>query len=138
MIVDASVVLSAFFPDENQPQAQSLIRDHAVGRAQLVAPTLLVYEVTNAVVQAQRRGRISTEQAGEILSSFESLGIELRPVAWQQMLPLAQRFGRSAYDAAYLALAEGTGQPVVTADLRLYRAVQGQPVSVQWLGEYPI
>jgi predicted nucleic acid-binding protein len=90
------------------------------------------------VVQAQRRGRIGAEQAWEILSSFEGLGIELLPVAWQPILPLAQRFGRSAYDAVYLALAESTRRPLVTADLRLYRAVQGHLSSVQWLGEYPL
>jgi len=138
MIVDASVVLSAFFPDESQPRAQALIRDHAVGRVRLVAPTLLLYEVTNALVQAQRRGRISAAQAGEILSSFEGLGIELRSVSGQQMLALAERFERSAYDAAYLALAESTGQPLVTADLRLYRAVHEHLSSVQWLGDYTV
>ena len=30
MIVDASVILSAFFPDEGQAQAQALIRDHVM------------------------------------------------------------------------------------------------------------
>ena len=39
-----------------------------MGRVALVAPTLLLYEVTNAVVQARRRGRISDEQAGKILN----------------------------------------------------------------------
>jgi predicted nucleic acid-binding protein len=63
----------------------------------LVAPDLLLYEVTNTVVQARRRGRISDEQVEDILSSFEGLGIALRPVTWQQMLPLALRFDRSAY-----------------------------------------
>jgi hypothetical protein len=29
--------------------------------------------------------------------SSEGLGIALGPVTWQQILPLAQRFGRSAY-----------------------------------------
>ena len=123
MIIDASVILSAFFPDEDQAQAQALIREHAIGRVALVAPTLLLYEVTNAVVQARRRERISDEQARSILSSFEGLGIALRPVAWQQILPLALRFDRSAYDAAYLSLSEITEQPLITGDRRLYNAV---------------
>lgn len=137
MIVDASVILSAFFPDEDQLQAQALIREHVMGRVELVAPTLLLYEVTNAVVQARRRGRITDEQAEKILSSFEGLGITLRPVTWQQVLPLALRFDRSAYDAAYLALAKISEQPLVTADRRLYNAVHERLDWVQWMGDYP-
>jgi predicted nucleic acid-binding protein len=136
MIVDASVILSAFFPDEDQPQAQALIRAHVMGRVALVAPTLLLYEVTNAVVQARRRGRISDEQAETILSSFEGLGIALRPVTWQQVLPLALRFDRSAYDAAYLALAEETAEPLITGDSRMFNAVREHLDRVQWLGDY--
>jgi len=137
MIVDASVILSAFFPDEDQAQAQALIREHVMGRVELVAPTLLLYEVTNAVVQARRRGRISDEQAGNVLTSVEGLGIALRPVTWQQILPLALRFDRSAYDAAYLALAEMTEQPLITGDRRLYNAVHEHLGWVQWMGDYP-
>lgn len=136
MIVDASVILAAFFPDEEQTEAQALIRDHVIGRLQLVAPNLLLYEVTNAVVQARRRGRISDEQAEDILSSFEGLGIALRPVTWQQMLPVALRFDRSAYDAAYLALAEATDQPLVTGDSRMYNAVREHLDWVKWIGDY--
>ena len=136
MIVDASVVLSAFFPDEAQEQAQALIREHVMGRVALGAPSLLLYEVTNAVVQARRRNRISDEQAEQILSALEDLGIALQPVPWAQMLPLALRFDRSAYDAAYLALAESTGRPLITGDRRLYNAVHQDLDWVQWIGAY--
>lgn len=135
MIVDASVVLCAFFPDEQQAQAQALIRDHVSGHVRLVAPTLLLYEVTNAVLQAVRRGRITDEQGEAILGAFEGLGIEMRPVTWQQMLPLARRFDRSAYDAAYLALAEARGESLVTGDLRMYHAVRDHLDWVRWLGD---
>lgn len=136
MIVDARVILRAFFPDEDQ--AQALVRERVMGRVKLNAPTLLLYEVTHAVVQARRRGRVSEEQAGGILSSFEGLGIALQPVDWQQMLPLAERFGRTAYDAAYLAQAEATGQPLITGDRRLYHAVHEHLDWVQWLGDGPL
>jgi hypothetical protein len=69
-------------------------------------------------VQARRRGRTNEEQAEDILSSFEGLGIHLRPVSWQQVLPLALTFDRSAYDAAYLALSEATGEPRGTLRFR--------------------
>jgi predicted nucleic acid-binding protein len=114
-----------------------LIREHVMGRVALAAPTLLLYEVANAVVQAQRQGRIRDEEAESVLTSFEGLGIALMPVTWQQMLPLAVRFDRSAYDAAYLALAELTERRLITADRRLYNAVNEQLDWVEWLADYP-
>lgn len=136
MIVDASVVLAAFLPDEAQAQAQAVMRDHVIGRLRLSAPDLLLYEVSNAVVQAVRRGRINTEQAHDILASLEGLGIEWQAVAWPAMLSIAQRFDRSAYDAAYVALAEAMDQPFITGDRRLYNAVQEHLDWVLWIGDY--
>ena len=137
MIVDASVILRAFFPDEDQAQAQALIRDHVSGRTRLLAPTLMVYEVTNAVVQGVRRERITDDDGKAILTAFEGLGIEMELVTWQQMLPLARRFDRSAYDAAYLALALARGEPLVTGDQRLYHAVRDDLDIVRWIGNEP-
>jgi len=97
---------------------------------------LLLYEVTNAAVQARRQERISDEEAQHILSAFEGLGIALRPVTWAQILPLALRFDRSAYDTAYLALAESTERPLITGDRQLYSAVHEQLDWVQWIGSY--
>lgn len=134
MIVDASVILCAFFPDEQQAQAQTLIRDHVTGRVRLVAPTLILYEVTNAVVQAIRRERITEEDGKAILAAFDGLSIETESVGWQQVLPLARRFDRSAYDAAYLALAEARGETLITGDLRLYNAVRDHLDWVWWIG----
>jgi len=137
MIIDASIVLRAYFPDEEQARAQALIRSHVSGHTPLAAPTLLVHEFTNAVLQAVRRGRITDQEGEEILVSFEDLGIEVVPVAWQQMWPLARRFDRSAYDAAYLALAEAREEPLVTGDLRMVNAVRDHLDWVQWIGDRP-
>ncbi|MFZ5818985.1 MAG: type II toxin-antitoxin system VapC family toxin [Chloroflexota bacterium] len=136
MIVDASVLLSAFFPDEAQTQAQAVLRQHAAGLERLKAPTLIVYEVTNAVWQAERRGRITSAQADEILSTASGLGIELLPFHWGESLPMARRFGCSAYDAAYLTLAEKLKENVITADERLYNSVRAKLKWVLWLKNY--
>jgi len=58
----------------------------------------------------------------------------MEPVAWQQVLPMARRFDRSAYDAAYLALAEAQGATLITGDLRLYSAVRDHLDWVRWIG----
>lgn len=135
MIADASVILAAFFPDERQQDAQALLREHVVGRVRLAAPALLLYELTNAVTVAVRRGRIAENEANAILESVEGLGIELLPSDWHPMLAIALRFGCTAYDAAYLAAAEAQGEPLMTNDRRLFNLVHAELGWVHFLGE---
>jgi predicted nucleic acid-binding protein len=137
MIVDASVVLRAFFPDEAQAQAQAVIREHVAKRINLKAPALLPYGLSNAVWQAERRSRVTRQQADEILAAMAGLEIEIIGQTWGELLPLARKFERSAYDAAYLALGQATGEPLITGDEKLYNAVRNQLDWVVWIENYP-
>jgi predicted nucleic acid-binding protein len=136
MIIDASVLLSVLFPDEAQQQAQAVIRDYTTHHFALFAPTLLTYELTNAVWQGVRRQRITLPQAEEMLQTFNALGINLEPVSWSEMLHWAVKYNRSAYDASYLALAQRRDEPLITADLRLYNTVANHVKWVIWLEDY--
>lgn len=137
MVVDASVIIKAFFPDEaGQAQAQALIRAHALGTIELCGPNLLAHEVTNAVLHAVHRQRITLETAQEILSAFEDLMISLEPVSPAEVLAMAHRFDRSAYDAAYLTLAKTLKTQFITGDRRTYNAVSQALSWVVWLGDY--
>ncbi len=138
MIIDASVVLRAFFPDEAQAQAQIILRSHINGDLKLQAPALLPYELSNAVWQAERRQRITRDQAEEILQVMGELDIEVIQQEPGEMLPMARQFDRSAYDAAYLSLAHKTGQKLLTGDLRLYNAVHPQLDWVLWIEDYQV
>lgn len=136
MIVDASVILQAFFPGEAQPQAQRLVRDHITGRLRLAAPSLLPYELSNAVWLAERRGRIDSTQADQILQAVEGLDIEILAVDWTEVMRFARQYDRTAYDAAYLALAYARQQTLITGDLRLYNAVRAKLEWILWIGDY--
>lgn len=136
MILDASVLLHAFLPDEAQPNALAIIREHVAGRLHLRAPALLPYELSNAVWQAERRGRINRDQADRVIEAFSDLDIEFVPQPLGEMLPLARQFNLSAYDAAYLSLAQSSGEGLVTGDQRLYNAVKASLEGVIWIGDY--
>lgn len=120
MIIDASALLCAFFQDEAQEAAQTLLREHAAGRIRLSAPTLLIYEANNAVWQAERRGRIARKQADEILQAIHSLQIGFYQPEWVVVLAVARKYNCSAYDAAYLALAHQLDKDLITADERFF------------------
>lgn len=136
MIVDANVILRAFFPDEVQEKAQALLRDHVVGGLQLKAPSLLPYELSNAIWQAERRQRISSQQADEIIAAVEGLQIEILLLDMGEMLPMARQFDRSAYDAAYLTLANKLDEQLITGDERPWNAVHSHLDWVVWIEEY--
>ena len=139
MVIDASVVLRGFFTDkEGHAEAQALIRAYAQEEVKLLAPTLLPYEVTNGILQAVRRDRIGLEKGQEILTAFQGLDIPTVEVPWQQALELARTHDRSAYDGAYLALAEERGSKLVTGDRRLYNAVKDRLPWVLWIEDYAL
>jgi predicted nucleic acid-binding protein len=135
VILDASVLLAAFFPDESQEAAQALLGEHAAGRQRLKAPTLILYETANAVWQAERRGRISAAQADEVLHAASGLDLELHTLDWGESLPMARAYQRSAYDAAYLTLAYRLDENLITADKHLYNAVHPKLSWVSLLGK---
>jgi predicted nucleic acid-binding protein len=138
MIVDASVLLHAFLPDELQPNALALVGEHVAGRLHLATPALLPYELSNAVWQAERRGRLSPDQAGRVIDAFRDLDIEIVPQPLGEMLPLARQYNLSAYDAAYLSLAQTRGENLVTGDQRLFNAVKDALDFVIWIGDYAV
>jgi predicted nucleic acid-binding protein len=95
-------------------------------RTEIVVPSLLRYEVTNAVYRSARQGLFSEAIAIGIIQSLDLLPvrffdyIDLNVAAFQ----LARELDLpAAYDAHYLALAQRERAVLFTADRRLVRAV---------------
>lgn len=94
---------------------------------QLAAPTLLYYEVTNALYRYQIAGLLAAPSTQLALRAALALPIRLYSEAeiHQRAVRLAERFSLpAAYDAHYLALAEWLGGELWTADGRLFQQVQ--------------
>lgn len=143
VVIDANVLLAFYLPAEPyKAQALVLLADATAGLVKLVMPTLARYEVLNALSRAVRglkRGQeLSFEDAQEILKAMNALKLEERHVRGleERILRITQEHQRTAYDGAYLALAEHEGVPLITGDRRLYNAVKGELEWVRWVGDY--
>ena len=86
------------------------------------------------------RGRLSEADAATAVADFRELEIKRCDFEEIQMLAfqLACQYRRSAYDSAYLALAQANGLWFFTGERRLFNAVGRQLVWVQWIGDYQL
>ncbi len=79
------------------------------------------------LIDAERRGRLSETAALRFLALLDGLPITIdRAISasrMPQLVALARRHRLSAYDAAYLDLAQREAAPLATRDLSLRRAM---------------
>src|SRR4030066_358045 len=137
--IDSGVLLKAYFPDETgHAEAQSLIGDYARGNITFHAPNLIAYEIINACLVASRMARFPKERAKELMG--EMLGIE---IAREDIEPLKERIfdistkhNISAYDGAYIAVAESKHIPFLTADKKLFNNLKHYYSFVKWIEDY--
>jgi predicted nucleic acid-binding protein len=123
-ILDSSVTLSWFLPDEVASVSRGLLHETAQNGAWV--PSIWPLEVGNGLSIAMKRRRISTDLRTR---AFDRLG--LLPIrvdrstvvhAWRATLELADRFHLTLYDACYLELAARRNLPLATLDKELRTA----------------
>jgi predicted nucleic acid-binding protein len=123
--VDASLIVRLIVtPDEQK--LRSLWEQWSQEHWDLAAPTLIHFEVVNALYQYERHGRLSSNAVTEGIEASTKLPIRLYSDADLNLhaLQLARRFGLPAcYDAHYMALAERFGVELWTCDERLVKKV---------------
>lgn len=129
-VLDASVTLSWAFEDErSQPALEVLER---LRQDEAAVASLWPLEVTNGLMAAERRGRLTSADAGRFLHLVRSLPIVIDPVArvraFEATRSLARKHRLTAYDAAYLELAVRRGIPLVTLDGELQAAAEAEGV----------
>ncbi len=137
LVVDASVVAAAFFPEKDTEAARAML----VSEENLCAPDLIYAEVASVIWKRCRRGEIDDEEASGLLADVLDLPLEITPSEQlvRVALELALRTGRTVYDCLYVALAAQKKTIMISDDRRLVNALAAGPLKnlVAWLGEEP-
>jgi predicted nucleic acid-binding protein len=124
-VVDASVVLTWCFPDENSAVAQRVAQMFKEGDS-AIAPSFWPHEVLNALLVGEKRKRISVDLVRTFLTDLATLPIVLQELraddVFDRIQSLSREHGLTTYDAAYLDLAQSNGLPLATLDEDLIRA----------------
>lgn len=126
VVVDASYCGAWILEDEVSAGAVALLEQALAKTCGLNVPALWHYEMTNLLRSAARRQRLSSDDAWEALQTLAEVPLlqeDLPDAAVRKrILHLALQFELSAYDAAYLELADRLKIPLHTADARLAAA----------------
>jgi predicted nucleic acid-binding protein len=119
IVLDASAVIEVLLQTTaGAPMTERLLAP----TESLHAPHLLDVEVAQILRRFVRRGEVAPDRARQALDDLASLPLEhySHEVLLARVWTLRENF--TAYDAAYVALAEILGATLLTRDTRLSRA----------------
>jgi predicted nucleic acid-binding protein len=126
LVIDASVATKWFVDEPDSDGANLLKTAHDTGRLQLMAPDLMVYEVTNALAYNPKMKTDDLVQSTRRLLDLDLDLIPPRSDLTSASARTARKYTISVYDASYIALADIIGTNCVTADEKFYRRLRGE------------
>jgi predicted nucleic acid-binding protein len=123
-VLDASIALAWFLPDETSTSAQTVLA--RIAEEDVCAPAIWPLEIASALLTAERRKRISAVERLELLKQLTALPVLLDQPFTTVDLPalsdVAREYGLSIYDACYLQLAQARRIALATLDSELRAA----------------
>ena len=131
--MDASVATRFLLKEDLSAEAEQVLRRFIEGEIDLKAPTLINYEVGNALRTAASRNIIKPADA---VSSFKIfLNLRLGKLAaydqqYCETLEWSTKRGVSYYDAIYILQSKTSGYKLLTADAKQLEAAKGEVEAV--------
>lgn len=118
-VVDASVIVRLLLARKSD----DLLRRRIIGAGRtLFAPAHIDIEVLSAICGLCKGNKITEDRAHRMSEQLQALRITRYGVASLGERIVRLRHNFTAYDAAYIALAERLGQPLLTTDAKFARA----------------
>jgi predicted nucleic acid-binding protein len=135
-VVDASVGIKLFLVEPLSDQADALFAHLSDDPpARLYVPDLFLIECASILWKYVHRFGYATEAAAQDVADLVRLPLRAVSMAElaEDVLALAVQYGSTAYDAAYVALAQRLALPFVTADEALVHRFDGTGLDVRFL-----
>lgn len=128
LVLDNSVLVGWFVPEQANDYTRRIAQ--RARREDLFVPALWEVEFANVMAMLSRRRALPPHQVAAILSRAIRLDLQIdrNPVSPRSLFAITERLGVSAYDAAYLELAERRGLPLATRDASLAGAARAAGV----------
>lgn len=132
-MVDANVAIKWMLPENYADDAIRILRS----KKDFIAPDFIWVEVANVFWKKARQNEIKEEQAQAMLNDLFRFSIQTyasKPLL-TTALSLASQLSISVYDALYLALAVTQKTVLVTADRKMFTAINKKPFvsHVAWI-----
>ena len=137
IVVDASVAAKWFVEEEYSKEARTLRDAYADGLVDLAAPSLMPYEVINALKYSGEFGEDELKKIAEILENLQITLHQLTGETARKTIETSMRKGITIYDAAYVALAQQLDTILYTADPKLIKKTE-DPKHVKHIAEYKL
>jgi predicted nucleic acid-binding protein len=126
IVCDASVLFKLAVPEPESALAKTL-----VASSEVIVPELVYAEIGNAMWGYMRRTGIGLADAEALLDLLDEAPLSVSPIRpyLRRALSIAATLQHPIYDCVYLALAEGLGVELVTADQRFLSALRHVPLA---------
>lgn len=135
-VLDASVAVAWCFEDERDALGDAVLE--ALREDSALVPAIWPFEVANALLVAERRGRLTRSDLARFAQLLASLPIEIERRAaegiFDSVLHTPQAQNLSVYDAAYVDLAMRSGLPIASLDERVRVASEAVGVTLFAVG----
>jgi predicted nucleic acid-binding protein len=139
-VIDASVGFKREVVESDSDKAIRLREGFRQKIDDLLAPEIFSTEIANALMMAERRGRILPGQGKVYFADLLTTLPRLRPARMlllTRAYVIAEQTRATVYDCLYVALAEREGYEMISADDRLVRNLQGTFPLVRSLASLP-
>lgn len=123
-VIDSSFALSYLLPDEHNALVQTLFDEYKRGKIDLIAVSLLPFEVVNGIYAATLSKRFSPIIAQKLISEFLDLPIILEAINYDEVFKLSNEYKISVYDSSYLLLSRMKNLKLLTLDKKLQKLIK--------------
>jgi len=121
IVIDANVVVK-WFIEENESDKARFLRDKFIdGQIELFIPSLLYFEVMNALKYSKLFDPSELNDAGESLEKYGFKVITIKNEIREHIIKIAVDHDMSIYDASYLGISIALGKIFCTADEKIIK-----------------